>query len=55
MLRVQKPMRIVLMEGFKDDESKQYKPSTVGDFNGFRKVTTSEKTGFKCKELVVGI
>lgn len=37
-------------EGFKDDESKQYKPSTVGDFNGFRKVTTSENPSFKCKD-----
>ena len=37
-------------EGFKDDESKQYKPSTVGDFNGFRKVTTSESPSFKCKD-----
>lgn len=37
-------------EGFKDDESKQYKPSTVGDFSGFRKVTTSENPSFKCKD-----
>ena len=37
-------------EGFKDDESKQYKPSTVGDFNGFRQVTTSENPSFKCKD-----
>lgn len=37
-------------EGFKDDESKQYKPSTVGDFNGFRLVTTSENPSFKCKD-----
>ena len=37
-------------EGFKDDESKQYKPSTVGDFSGFRQVTTSENPSFKCKD-----
>ena len=37
-------------EGFKDDESQQYKPSTVGDFSGFRKVTTSENPSFKCKD-----
>ena len=37
-------------EGFKDDESKQYKPSTVGEFSGFRKVTTSENPSFKCKD-----
>lgn len=37
-------------EGFKDDESEQYKPSTVGDFSGFRKVTTSENPSFKCKD-----
>lgn len=37
-------------EGFKDDESKQYKSSTVGDFNGFRQVTTSENPSFKCKD-----
>ena len=37
-------------EVFKDDESKQYKPSTVGDFSGFRKVTTSENPSFKCKD-----
>lgn len=37
-------------EGFKDDESEQYKPSTVGDFNGFRQVTTSENPSFKCKD-----
>lgn len=36
-------------EGFKDDESKQYKPSTVGDFNGFRKVTTSENLASNVK------
>lgn len=37
-------------EGFKDDESKQYKPSTVGEFSGFRQVTTSENPSFKCKD-----
>ena len=37
-------------EGFKDDESEQYKPSTVGEFSGFRKVTTSENPSFKCKD-----
>ena len=28
-------------EGFKDDESEQYKPSTVGEFSGFRKVSVT--------------
>ena len=41
---------VIDYEGFKDDESKQYKPSTVGDFSGFRKVTTSENPSFKCKD-----
>ncbi len=50
MLRVQKPMRIVLMKDLRMMNRNNISLSTVGDFSGFRKVTTSENPSFKCKD-----